>query len=89
MNLLTYLNTKNKIDKDAKGENMPHLKITEVVLVYCNILYNDYQHDSTILYTFVSNKSFGQLLIIFHLKMLYFEKALIENFYILKYGLLI
>ena len=42
-------------------ENFPHLEITEVVLVYCNILNNDYQHDSIVLYKFVSNKSFGQL----------------------------
>ena len=54
--------TKNKISKDENGENVPHLKITEVILVYCNIVSNDYQHDSRVLYTFVSNKSLGQLL---------------------------
>ena len=41
---------------------MPHLEITEVVLTYCNIANSDYQHDSRFLYTFVSNKLFGQLL---------------------------
>ena len=41
---------------------MPHLEITEVVLIHCNILNNDYQQDSRVLYTFVPNKSFGQLL---------------------------
>ena len=41
---------------------MPQLGITEVVLVHCNILNNDYQQDSRTLNTFVSNKSFGQLL---------------------------
>ena len=41
---------------------MPHLEITEVVLVHCNIIHNDYQHDSGVLYTFVLNKSFDQLL---------------------------
>ena len=41
---------------------MLHLKITEVVLIYCNIVNNDYQQDSRVLYTFVPNKSFGQLL---------------------------
>ena len=41
---------------------MPHLEITEVVLVHCNIVNNDYQQDSRVLYTFISNKSFGQLL---------------------------
>ena len=34
---------KNKITKDKKGENAPHLEITEVVLVHCNIVKNDYQ----------------------------------------------
>ena len=56
-------NTKGKINKDKKkSEYMPHLEITEVVLTYCNIANNDYQHDSRFLYTFVSNKLFGQLL---------------------------
>ena len=55
---------------------MPHLRITEVLLVHCNIVNNDYQHDSRILYTFVPNKSFGQLLD-FSLKNLYFLKHLI------------
>ena len=38
--------TKNKITKDKNGENVPHLEITEVVLVYCDIVNNDYQQDS-------------------------------------------
>ena len=54
--------TKNKITKNENGENVPHLEITEVVLVHCNILNNDYQQDSRVLYTFVSNKPFGSLL---------------------------
>ena len=37
----------------------PHLEITEVVLVHCNIVNHDYQHDSRVLSTFVPNKSFG------------------------------
>ena len=41
---------------------MPHLEITEVILVVCNIVNNDYQQDSKVLYAFVPNKSFGQLL---------------------------
>ena len=35
--------TENKITKDKNGENVPHLEITEVVLVHCNIVNNDYQ----------------------------------------------
>ena len=54
--------TKNKITKDKNGENVPHLEITEVVLVHCNIVNNDYQQDSRVLYTFAPNKSFGSLL---------------------------
>ena len=57
--------TKNKITKDKNGENVPHLEITEVVLVHCNIVNNDYQQDSRVLYTFVPNKPFGSLLEIF------------------------
>ena len=54
--------TKNKITKDKNGENVLHLEITEVVLVHCNIVNNDYQQDSRVLYTFVPNKPFGSLL---------------------------
>ena len=54
--------TKNKITKDANGENLPHLEITKVVLTHCNIVSNDYHQDSRVIYTLVPNKSFGQLL---------------------------
>ena len=54
--------TKNKITKDKNGENVPYLEITEAVLVHCNIVNNDYQQDSRVLYTFVPNKPFGSLL---------------------------
>ena len=47
---------KNNIIKDKNGENVPHLEITETVLVHCNIVSSDYQHDSRVL-----NISFGQL----------------------------
>ena len=55
-------NTENKIIKDKNGENVPHLEITKVVLVHYNIVNNDYQQDSRVLYTFVPNKRFGNLL---------------------------
>ena len=41
---------------------IPHLEITEVVLVHCNNANNDYQQDSRVLYIFVPNKWFSQLL---------------------------
>ena len=53
--------TKNKITKDKNIENVPHLEITEVVLVHCNIV-NDYQQDSRVLYMFVPKKPFASLL---------------------------
>ena len=51
-----------KITRDKNGENVLHLEITEVVLVHCDIVNNDYQQDSRVLYTFVPNKPFGSLL---------------------------
>ena len=50
---------------------MPHLEITEVVLVHCNIVKNDYQHNLRTFHTFVRNKSFGQLLDISHKKFIF------------------
>ena len=49
----------SKITEDKNGANVPHLEITEVVLVHCNIVKNNYQQDSRVLYTFIPNKSFG------------------------------
>ena len=54
--------TKTKKTKDKSGENVPHIEITEVVLVLCDIVNNDYQQDSRVLYAFVPNKLFGSLL---------------------------
>ena len=54
--------TKSKITKDENGENVSHSEITEVVLIHCNIVNNDYQQDSRVFYIFVLNRPFGQLL---------------------------
>ena len=48
--------------KDKNGENVPRIEIIEVVLVHCNMINNDYQQDSRVLYLFVPNKQFGTLL---------------------------
>ena len=48
--------TKRKITKDKIGQNLLHLEITKVVLVYYNIVCINYQQDLRVLYTFVSNK---------------------------------
>ena len=54
--------TKKVVDKDKNGENVPKLESVEVILVHCNLVKNDYQHTSKVLFTFVPNKNFGQLL---------------------------
>ena len=54
--------TKSKIKKEENSENMPHLEIAEIVLTHCNIVNENLQQNSRVMYTFVSNKSFGQLL---------------------------
>ena len=51
----------NEIGNNKNDENILHLEITEVKLVHCNNVNNDYQ-GSRVLYTFVPNKPFGQLL---------------------------
>ena len=53
--------TKTKITKDDIGENETNLEVTEVTLVHCNIVNNDYQQDPRILNIFVRNRLFGQL----------------------------
>ena len=75
--------TKSKITKDKNGENVAHVEITEIVLIHCNIVNNDYQQNSRVLYIFLPNRSFGQLLDI-SLKNFIFLKYF---FHILKYGL--
>ena len=54
--------TKSRIIKYKNGGNVPHLEITEVVLVHSNIVNKDYQEDLRVLYTFFHNKLFGELL---------------------------
>ena len=44
---------------------MPKIESAEVVLVHCNLVKNDYQHTLKVLFTFVPNKKFGQLINIF------------------------
>ena len=58
--------TKSKISKDENYENMPNLEITEVVLIHYKIVNNGYEQHSRVLYTFITNQLFGQLLHIAH-----------------------
>ena len=54
--------TKKDVDSDKNNENVPKLESVEVVLVYCNLVKSDYQHTSKVLFSFVPNKQFGQLI---------------------------
>ena len=63
--------TENKITKDKNRENVPKPEITEVVLIHCNIINNDYRQDSKVLYSFFPNKPFGSLLEISQTKHLF------------------
>ena len=56
-----HVSTKSNITKNENGENVPYVEIT-VVLIHCNVVNNSYQQKSRVLFTFVPNKSFGQLL---------------------------
>ena len=54
--------TSNIIDADKNTENVPRLENVEVVLVHCNLVNNSYQQASRVLFTFVPNKQYGQLI---------------------------
>ena len=54
--------TKKVVDKNKNRDDVPKLESVEVVLVLCNLVKNDYQHASKVLFSFVPNKKFGQLL---------------------------
>ena len=76
---------KSKMTKDKNGENAPYLEITEVI--HCNVVNNSYPQNSKVLYTFVPNKSFGQLLnispenFIFFFRILFFVFLYIEAWF--------
>ena len=52
----------SKITKGKNSENVPHLEIAELVLIHCNLVNNNYQQNSRILYTFVLNQPFDSVL---------------------------
>ena len=54
--------TKKDVDQDKDGQNVTKLESLEIVLVLCNLVKTDYQHISKVLYTFVPNKQFRQLI---------------------------
>ena len=54
--------TKKDVDSDKINENVPKLQSVEIVLVHCKLVKNDYEHTSKVLFSFVSNKQFVQLI---------------------------
>ena len=56
------LTKKKNVDTDKDGETVPKLESVEVVLVHCNLVKNDYQHTSKVLFSFAPSKQFGQLI---------------------------
>ena len=54
--------TKDIIDSDKNSENVPRLESVKVVLGHCNLVNNSYQLASTVLFTFIPNKQYGQLI---------------------------
>ena len=55
---------KEDVDQNKDGEDVPKLETVEIVLVDCNLVNNSYQQPSKVLFTFVPNKQFGQLVTI-------------------------
>ena len=68
--------SKNDIDQNKDGEIMLKLETVEVVLVHYNLVNSSYQQVSKVLFTFVPNKQFGQLITI----------LLMQDFHSLEYG---
>ena len=54
--------TEKDVDQDKDGENVAKLESVEVVLVHCNLVNNNYQQTSKVLFTFEPTKQFGQLI---------------------------
>ena len=71
--------TKDIIDADKNGENVPRLENVEVVLVHCNLVHNSYQQALRLLFTFVPNEQYGQLISILP-KSLFFLKTMNTEF---------
>ena len=54
--------TKKDVDQDKDGEDVPKLESAALVLVHCNLVNNNYQQALKVLFTFLRNKQFGQLI---------------------------
>ena len=80
-------NTKNEIAKYNQIENVRHLEINEAVLAHYNIANNDYQRDLRVLYAFIANKLYGELLDISSKRFIFLKTFHSESFHLLKYCL--
>ena len=80
--------TKKEVDKDKDGEDVPKLEFVEVVFVRFNLINSNYQQASKVLFTFVPNKQFGQLINIAPHSLTMVDTK-IKNFHLLKCTLLI
>ena len=56
--------TKKDVDKEKDREDVSELESVEVVLIHCNLVNNSYQQESKVLFTFLPNKQFDQLITI-------------------------
>ena len=54
--------TEINVHSNKKSENLPKFESVEIVLIRCNLVKNDYQHTPKVLFSFVPNKQFGQLI---------------------------
>ena len=77
---------KKDVDKDKNSENVSKLESVEVFLVHCNLVKNDYQHASKVLFTFVPNKQFRQLINISPHSLIMMN-TINTNFLLLTFGL--
>ena len=59
---MKLLGSTEDVDQDKDEEHVPKLESDKVALVHCNLVNNNYQQASKILFTFVRNKQFGQLI---------------------------
>ena len=78
--------TKKDADKDKDGESVPRLESVEAVLVHCNLVKNDYQHTSKVLFNFVRNKQFRELINISHYSLPTMSQTILK-FLLLRFGL--
>ena len=75
--------TKKDVDADKNGEIVPKLESVELILVHCNLFKNDHQHASKVLFSFVTDKQFGQLINIKQNALIMIQ--LIQKFLMLKF----